>query len=149
MSQFLFSLYLMCTKPLSTLPHKTHGPCGGEGIRHRESHRKDWEKWHKSPYAALLPYQRILRLSKVKNLFLTSYKSNEERSLHYNKVEERPPSIMAIACCWKPVRRCLYHYSFEIPHPSPFCFFLFILLFSPFTCWSSRTSSFFFFFSIR
>lgn len=46
MSQFLFSLYLMCTKPLPTLPHKTHGPCGGEGIRHRGSHRKDWEKWH-------------------------------------------------------------------------------------------------------
>lgn len=81
----------------------------------------------RAPYAALLPYQRILRLSKVKNLFLTSYKSNEERSLHYNKVEERPPSIMGIACCWKPVRRCLYNYSFEIPPrtPPPFCFILF------------------------
>lgn len=87
-----------------------------------------------APYAALLPYQRILRLSKVKNLFLTSYKSNEERSLHYNKVvEERPPSIMAIACCWKPVRRCLYNYSFEIPPPLPLSvFFLFYLIFFTF-----------------
>lgn len=66
MSQFLFSLYLMCTKPSVHVAHKTQRPCGsGEKASNTGEANA---KIGRSDTHAALPCQKIHRLSKVKEL---------------------------------------------------------------------------------